>query len=42
MTSLGKEVRPMQPVYALILLGLILLFLGLVVERHRNLCGKVD
>ena len=36
MTSLGKEVRPMQPVYALILFGLILLFASFVVYTVKG------
>ena len=36
MTSSGKEVRPIQPVYALVLVGLLLLFASFVVYMAKG------
>ena len=36
MTSSGKEVRPIQPVYALVLVGLLLLFASFVVYTAKG------
>ena len=36
MTSLGKEVKPIQPVYALVLVGLLLLFASFVVYTAKG------